>query len=73
MEPMVCEPTAIGIWKSATAAAEPAEEPPGVREVLWAFLVAGPTNEEANSVVVVLPEKLSGKKTAGTVRVTYRK
>ncbi len=31
-EPAVCEPSAKGTIPSATAAAEPLEEPPGVRE-----------------------------------------
>ena len=30
-EPAVCVPTASGAWPAATAAAEPADEPPGVR------------------------------------------
>ena len=31
IEPPVCEPTANGTRPAATAAAEPAEEPPGVQ------------------------------------------
>ena len=30
-EPLVCEPMASGTMPAATAAAEPEEEPPGVR------------------------------------------
>ena len=30
-EPLVCEPTAPGTMHAATAAAEPLEDPPGVR------------------------------------------
>ena len=32
MEPAVCEPSATGTIASATAAADPLEDPPGVRE-----------------------------------------
>ncbi len=31
VEPPVCVASASGTWKSATAAAEPLDEPPGVR------------------------------------------
>ena len=32
VEPVVCVPIATGTMKSATAAAEPLDEPPGVRD-----------------------------------------
>ena len=38
-EPLVCEPIAPGTMPAATAAAEPLEEPPGVRSGSWGFLV----------------------------------
>ena len=58
--PIVCVPREMGTWKSATAAPEPDDEPPGVREGSWGFevfgpLCEGPTEVAANSVVVVLP------------------
>lgn len=63
MLPIVCVPRAMGTCISPTAAPEPAEEPPGVREGSCAFAVLGPLYEgptvvAANSVVVVLPEAL---------------
>ena len=53
-EPAVCEPTASGTIPSATAAAEPDEEPPGVCSTLCGLRV-GPGEKKANSVVTVLP------------------
>jgi hypothetical protein len=53
--PMVCVPTATGTWKSATAAPDPEDEPPGVRVGSWGFLVLVPMVIDANSVVVVFP------------------
>ena len=38
-EPLVCEPIAPGTMFAATAAAEPLEEPPGVRCRSCGFLV----------------------------------
>ena len=38
-EPLVCEPTAAGTMCAATAAAEPLEEPPGVRPASWGLVV----------------------------------
>ena len=53
-EPLVCVPIAAGTCPSATAAAEPDDEPPGVYPARHGFLVLpGWTN--ANSVVTVLP------------------
>ena len=54
VEPVVWVPIAIGTMKSATAAAEPLDEPPGVR-VRSCGLRVGPGCRLANSVVTVLP------------------
>ena len=48
MEPMVCVPSATGTIPQATAAAEPLEEPPGVRFASNGLLV-GPDRPIANS------------------------
>jgi hypothetical protein len=48
-------PQLSGTWKSDTAAAEPAEDPPGVRAGSCGLVVAGPEFRMVNSVVVVLP------------------
>ena len=53
--PPVCMPKASGICISATAAADPHEEPPGVRDGSWGLVVGGPELVIVNSVVVVLP------------------
>ncbi|KAG4219221.1 hypothetical protein PC116_g32299 [Phytophthora cactorum] len=53
--PPVWEPSAIGAWKSATAAADPDDDPPGVRVASCGFRVFGPVAVDANSVVVVFP------------------
>src|SRR5262249_57178891 len=53
-EPPVCVPSAAGTMKSATAAAEPLDEPPGVRLGSSGFAVAAGVTC-ANSVVAVLP------------------
>src|SRR5581483_5294271 len=53
-EPPVCVPVASGTMKSATAAAEPLDEPPGVCPGLCGLVVA-PAKRLANSVVTVLP------------------
>ena len=53
-EPPVCVPNATGTMKSATAAPDPLDEPPGV----WARLcglAVGPGVMPANSQVTVLP------------------
>ena len=54
VDPPVCEPTAQGNRPAATAAAEPADEPPGVRSHA-AGLRVGAGFKNANSVVAVLP------------------
>ena len=54
MEPAVCVPKASGAMQSATAAAEPEEEPPGVCAGSCGLAVA-PGWRVANSVVTVLP------------------
>jgi hypothetical protein len=53
-EPAVCVPNASGTMKSATAAAEPLEEPPGVCAGLCGLRVL-PGTKVANSAVTVLP------------------
>jgi hypothetical protein len=54
MEPIVCEPTLSGTMHAATAAAEPEELPPGLRDRSARFLVAGGALEQY-SVRFVLP------------------
>lgn len=53
--PAVCIPKLSGTWQSATAAADPVEEPPGVRFGSCGLVVLGPALSTVNSVVVVLP------------------
>src|SRR5258707_12242655 len=53
-EPAVCVPKASGTMPSATAAAEPLDEPPGVCAGLCGLAVL-PAVKQANSVVTVLP------------------
>src|SRR5215472_14376746 len=53
-EPAVCVPVANGSIPAATAAADPIDEPPGVR-VGSHGLVVGPGKEDASSAVTVLP------------------
>ena len=57
-EPPVCVPVASAIWKSATAAAEPLEEPPGVCAGFHGLRV-GAGWRLANSVVTVLPSRIA--------------
>src|SRR5437870_12084684 len=54
IEPAVCVPNASGTIQSATAAAEPDDEPPGVC-CRFRGLHVGPGWKVANSVVTVLP------------------
>lgn len=54
MLPAVCVPNATGTIPAATAAAEPLDDPPGVREVSWGLRVL-PGVKYANSVDTVLP------------------
>jgi len=54
VEPAVCVPNASGTIASATAAADPLEEPPGECDKLCGFRV-GPGIRKANSVVTVFP------------------
>src|SRR5207248_10306162 len=53
-EPLVCVPIAAGTCPSATAAAEPDDEPPGVCAARHGLRVL-PGCRKANSVVTVLP------------------
>ncbi len=53
-EPPVCVPSASGTCPSATAAAEPEDEPPGVCVPRSGFFVL-PGVRTASSVVTVLP------------------
>jgi hypothetical protein len=39
VEPVVCVPSASGTMQSATAAADPLDEPPGVRAGSWGWRV----------------------------------
>ena len=70
VEPVVWVPIAIGTMKSATAAAEPLDEPAGVRARSCGLRV-GPGCRLANSVVTVLPSSdaagLAGQRDAGGV------
>ena len=54
MDPPTCVPIAAGIIFAATAAAEPEDEPPGVRRASNG-LVVGPGCAMPNSAVTVLP------------------
>jgi hypothetical protein len=54
VEPITWVPSAAGTMPAATAAAEPLDEPPGVRAVSQGFLVPRGV-VAANSVVTVLP------------------
>ena len=54
IEPLVCEPSASGTIPAATAAADPDDEPPGVRSGSCGLRVL-PGLKYANSVVTVLP------------------
>src|ERR1700722_17029957 len=53
IEPPTCVPSAAGIMLAPTAAAEPEDEPPGVR-ALSNGLVVGPGCEPPSSAVTVL-------------------
>ena len=53
-EPVVWVPRQIGTIISATAAADPELEPPGVYSILFGFAV-GPGARWPNSVVTVFP------------------
>ena len=54
IDPAVWVPSASGTVPAPTAAAEPDDDPPGVRDGSWG-LVVGPGWNPANSVVTVLP------------------
>ncbi len=54
IDPPVCVPKATGTMKSATAAADPLDDPPGVC-ARSCGLAVGPGWRNANSVVTVLP------------------
>jgi hypothetical protein len=54
IEPPTCVPSAIGTISAATAAAEPDDEPPGVRAGSHGFIV-GPGWDMPISVVTSLP------------------
>src|SRR5512146_1107940 len=58
IEPAVCVPNASGTIASATAAAEPDDDPPGVRDGSCGLRVA-PGWNVANSVVTVLPRTIA--------------
>jgi hypothetical protein len=63
--PPVCVPQLIGTWESDTVAADPAEDPLGVRVGSWGLVVDGPEFMMVNSVVVVLPVVLLGAVSCG--------
>ena len=54
IEPVVCVANATGTIPAATAAAEPDDDPPGVRVASCGFVV-GPGGHAANSVVTSFP------------------
>src|ERR1044071_1815205 len=58
IEPWVCVPRAAVAMPVATAAADPLDDPPGVRFRSHGFLV-GPDRPIANSVVTVLPTMMA--------------
>ena len=58
IDPAVCVPTASGTWKSATAAADPDDDPPGVCSG-WRGLRVFPGPKKASSVVTVLPSMMA--------------
>src|SRR5438093_11545594 len=74
-EPFVCEPIAAGTTPAATAAADPIDEPPGVREGSHGFSV-WPGVMNASSAVTVFPSTIapaaSAALTAGHVVVGTR-
>ena len=57
-EPLVCVPTASGTMPAPTAAAEPEDEPPGVRVVSCGLRVL-PGVKTASSVVTALPRMMA--------------
>src|SRR5688500_12834954 len=67
-EPFVCEPIAAGTTPAATAAADPIDEPPGVRDGSHGLSV-GPGVRYASSAVTVFPSTIapaaSADRTAG--------
>ena len=58
-EPPVCVPSVSGTIRSATAAAEPLDEPPGVRVRSCGLRVTGRRPCAANSIVSVLPMRIA--------------
>src|SRR5262245_56640608 len=58
VEPPVWVVSATGTWKSATAAAEPEDDPPGVRARSCGLQV-GPGSVKAYSVVTVFPTTIA--------------
>jgi hypothetical protein len=56
VEPAVCVPRPIGACLSPTTAAEPLDEPPGVRLGSSGWRAVPPRVTAANSVVSVLPK-----------------
>src|SRR5438067_5565365 len=74
-EPLLCEPIAAGTTPAATAAADPIDEPPGVRVGSHGLRVA-PGVMYASSAVMVLPSTIapaaSAARTAALVSVGVR-
>ena len=54
VEPIVCDPSARGTMRAATAAAEPLDDPPGVCSRFQGLRVTA-GSAKANSVVAVFP------------------
>ena len=72
IEPPVCVPIASGTMRSATAAAEPLEDPPGVCAGLCGLRVAGGCRL-ANSAVAVLPRMMQpARRSSATTAASAR-
>ena len=69
-EPFVCDPIATGTSPDATAAAEPADDPPGEYSCECGFFVrAGFKN--ANSVVSVLPQDYAPAASSASTKTAF--
>src|SRR6186997_3402883 len=72
IEPPVCEPSAPRHMPVETAAAEPLDEPPGVRSRFQGFFVTG-GSKLAYCVVTVLPRKMApASRNAATMGASWR-
>ena len=59
IDPPVWVPSAAGTIRSATAAAEPLDDPPGVRPRSWGLRVIAIRPWAANSIVSALPRMIA--------------